>query len=304
MSAASEQIKKDFRECITENEPMCRHTTFRIGGPAELFASPDMETLKKLLPEAREKGIPVTVIGNGSNLLVSDQGIQGLVIEIGSAISQISQEGTGLRVGAGALMSRAAAQAAERGLSGMEFAAGIPGSIGGAVVMNAGAYGGEMKDILQEVTVLTAAGGMRVLSPEDLELSYRHSNIPEKKYIVVEAVLKLQEKPEEEIRGLMAELREKRVSKQPLEYASAGSTFKRPEGYFAGKLIEDAGLRGYRIGEAQVSEKHCGFVINRGNATAQQVRQLIRDVQERVQEKFHVRLEPEVKLLGFEEDTV
>jgi UDP-N-acetylmuramate dehydrogenase len=180
----------------------------------------------------------------------------------------------------------------------MEFAAGIPGSIGGAVTMNAGAYGGEMKDILKSATVLTREGEMRTLSLEELDLSYRHSCIPAEHYIVLEAAIALPTREPEEIRAQMAELRQKRIEKQPLEFPSAGSTFKRPEGYFAGKLIMDAGLRGYAVGGAQVSEKHCGFVINRGGATAADVRQLMRDVQDRVEEKFGVRLEPEVKMLG------
>jgi UDP-N-acetylmuramate dehydrogenase len=180
----------------------------------------------------------------------------------------------------------------------MEFAAGIPGSVGGAVTMNAGAYGGEMKDILKSATVLSPEGEIKKLSVEELKLSYRHSCIPSGGYVVVEAEIELVPRDEEKIRAQMAELRRRRVEKQPLEYPSAGSTFKRPEGYFAGKLIMDAGLRGYAVGGAQVSEKHCGFVINRGDATAADVRQLMRDVQERVQEQFGVRLEPEVKMVG------
>lgn len=299
MSTGIEQIRRDFGGIIRENEPMRAHTTFRVGGPAEIFASPDREQLEGLMREAKRLGCPVTVIGNGSNLLVSDEGIKGLVLEIGRNMSRIEVEGSCLRIGAGALLSQAASTAAACGLSGMEFAAGIPGSLGGAVVMNAGAYGGEMKDILREVTVLTPEGEELILPPEELALSYRHSIIPERGYIVTEAVVELIKKPQEEIRALMAELRRKRLDKQPLEYASAGSTFKRPEGYFAGKLIEDAGLRGFCVGDAQVSEKHCGFVINRGNATATEILQLIRQVQKKVKEKFQVELEPEVRLLGF-----
>lgn len=283
---------------IRTEEPMSKHTTFRIGGSAEVFAAPDARELPQLLAMAKGADVPVTVIGNGSNLLVGDRGIAGLVIEIGERMSEVRIEGTILVAGAGALLSKAAQTAAAAGLGGLEFAAGIPGSVGGAVVMNAGAYGGEMKDVLQSVKVLTEEGELLILTTEELELGYRHSCVPERKYIVVEATMELAAKPEEEIRAYMAELRAKRIEKQPLEYPSAGSTFKRPEGYFAGKLIMDAGLRGYTVGGAQVSEKHCGFVINKGDATAADVRQLMQDVHDRVKEQFDVELEPEVKMIG------
>lgn len=283
---------------IRTEEPMSKHTTFRIGGAAEVFAAPDARELPQLLAMAKGADVPVTVIGNGSNLLVGDRGIAGLVIEIGERMSEVRIEGTILVAGAGALLSKAAQTAAAAGLGGLEFAAGIPGSVGGAVVMNAGAYGGEMKDVLQSVKVLTEEGELLSLAAAELELGYRHSCVPERKYIVVEATMELSAKPEEEIRACMAELRAKRVEKQPLEYPSAGSTFKRPEGYFAGKLIMDAGLRGYTVGGAQVSEKHCGFVINKGGATAADVRQLMQDVHDRVKEQFDVELEPEVKMIG------
>lgn len=285
-------------ERIREKELMKNHTTFRIGGEADVLVMPKVEEISKVLQKAEELKIPVTVIGNGSNLLVGDQGIRGLVIEIGKPAEYIEIEGNRLRVGAGTMLGKAAAQAAEAGLGGMEFAAGIPGSVGGAVVMNAGAYGGEMKDILVEVKVLTKDGKELILKKDDLDLSYRHSCIPEKEYIVAEAVLELKPKEIAAIREEMAGLRQQRVEKQPLEYPSAGSTFKRPEGYFAGKLIMDAGLRGYQVGDAQVSEKHCGFVINRGDATAAQVKQLMKDVAEKVYEEFQVTLEPEVKMIG------
>ena len=283
---------------IRTEEPMSKHTTFRIGGAAEVFAAPDARELPQLLAMAKGADVPVTVIGNGSNLLVGDRGIAGLVIEIGERMSEVRIEGTIRVAGAGALLSEAAQTAAAAGLGGLEFAAGIPGSVGGAVVMNAGAYGGEMKDVLQSVKVLTEEGELLSLAAAELELGYRHSCVPERKYIVVEATMELSAKPEEEIRACMAELRAKRVEKQPLEYPSAGSTFKRPEGYFAGKLIMDAGLRGYTVGGAQVSEKHCGFVINKGGATAADVRQLMQDVHDRVKEQFDVELEPEVKMIG------
>ena len=283
---------------IRTEEPMSKHTTFRIGGAAEVFAAPDARELPQLLAMAKGADVPVTVIGNGSNLLVGDRGIAGLVIEIGERMSEVRIEGTILVAGAGALLSKAAQTAAAAGLGGLEFAAGIPGSVGGAVVMNAGAYGGEMKDVLQSVKALTEEGELLSLAAAELELGYRHSCVPERKYIVVEATMELSAKPEEEIRACMAELRAKRAEKQPLEYPSAGSTFKRPEGYFAGKLIMDAGLRGYTVGGAQVSEKHCGFVINKGGATAADVRQLMQDVHDRVKEQFDVELEPEVKMIG------
>lgn len=283
---------------VKKEEPMSRHTTFRIGGPADYFVCPGREQIAKVLRIAAKHKIPVTVIGNGSNLLVGDKGIRGLVIEIGAAMNAVTVMEDRIVAGAGALLSQVAAKAASAGLGGMEFAAGIPGSIGGAVTMNAGAYGGEMKDILTKVTVLTPDGEIRTLEAGGMELSYRHSCVPEKRYIVLEAEMKLEAKPESEIRQMMEELRQKRIEKQPLEYPSAGSTFKRPEGYFAGKLIMDAGLRGYAVGDAQVSEKHCGFVINRKNASAADVRQLMQDVQDKVEEQFGVRLEPEVKMLG------
>ena len=283
---------------VLKDEPMSRHTTFRIGGPADYFVCPDREQIAEVLAVAKKCGMAITVIGNGSNLLVGDKGIRGLVVEIGSAMNQIMVDKNHITAGAGALLSQVAAKAAAAELGGMEFAAGIPGSVGGAVTMNAGAYGGEMEDILRAVTVLTPEGELKTLDVSEMDLSYRHSCVPEQQYIVLEAEIELGYKPEEEIRAQMEELRNKRIEKQPLEYPSAGSTFKRPEGYFAGKLIMDAGLRGYRVGDAQVSEKHCGFVINRKNASAQEVRQLMQDVQDKVKAQFGVMLEPEVKMLG------
>ena len=283
---------------VLKDEPMRRHTTFRIGGPADYFVCPGRAQIAEVLAVAKKCGMAITVIGNGSNLLVGDKGIRGLVVEIGSAMNQIMVDKNRITAGSGALLSQVAAKAAAAELGGMEFAAGIPGSVGGAVTMNAGAYGGEMKDILRTVTVLTPEGELKTLDVSEMDLSYRHSCVPEQQYIVLEAEIELGYKPEKEIRAQMEELRNKRIEKQPLEYPSAGSTFKRPEGYFAGKLIMDAGLRGYRVGDAQVSEKHCGFVINRKNASAQEVRQLMQDVQDKVKAQFGVMLEPEVKMLG------
>ena len=283
---------------VLVREPMSRHTTFRTGGPADLLVQPEAEQIAPILEVCRNEEIPWTVIGNGSNLLVGDGGIRGVVLEIGKQMSDVVIEGTVITAGAGAMLSSIASRAAAAELTGMEFASGIPGSLGGAVVMNAGAYGGEMKDILQKVTVLTPDGTVQTLSVEELELSYRHSIIPEKGYLVISAVLKLQPGHADEIQSIMDDLKEKRVSKQPLEYPSAGSTFKRPEGYFAGKLIQDAGLRGFRVGGALVSEKHCGFIINRDQATSTDICQLMQQVSEIVYEKFGVRLEPEVKKIG------
>lgn len=283
---------------VLEGEPMKKHTTFRIGGPADFYVEPDEKQITKLLEIAKECDMPVTVVGNGSNLLVGDGGIRGLTIGIGKGLSKIEVSDNTITAGAGAILAAVASKAAEASLGGMEFAAGIPGSIGGAVVMNAGAYGGEIKDIIVSATVLTADGQIKEITKDELDLSYRHSCVPEKGYIVLDAKLQLCPKPQDEIRSEMAQLREKRVEKQPLEYPSAGSTFKRPEGYFAGKLVMDAGLRGYSVGDAQVSEKHCGFVVNKGNATATDVLALIKDVQERVREQFGVQLEPEVKMIG------
>lgn len=290
-------------ENVLLDEPMKKHTTFRVGGNADIFVCPKIDQVSKIVALAKEYEIPITIIGNGSNLLVGDQGIRGLVLAIAKNAEYIRWEEVEdskmrLHVGAGTLLSKVASEAAKRSLTGMEFAAGIPGSMGGAVVMNAGAYGGEIKDIIVRATVLTPEGEVLELSKEDLELSYRHSCVPDKDYIVLEAVLDLSLGEEDKIRAMMDDFKNRRIEKQPLEYPSAGSTFKRPEGYFAGKLIEDAGLRGYTVGGAQVSEKHCGFVINRGDATAADVLQLIEDVQKKVYDVFQVQMEPEVKMMG------
>ena len=283
---------------VLVREPMSRHTTFRTGGPADLLVQPEAEQIAPILEVCRNEEIPWTVIGNGSNLLVGDGGIRGVVLEIGKQMSDVVIEGTVITAGAGAMLSSIASRAAAAELTGMEFASGIPGSLGGAVVMNAGAYGGEMKDVLVRVTVLDEDDKIHVIEKDDLELGYRTSIIAKKGYTVLGAEIELQEGEKEAIRTRMNELKEKRVTKQPLEYPSAGSTFKRPEGYFAGKLVQDAGLRGFRVGDAMVSEKHCGFVINAGEATAAQVDELMKQVSAKVREQFGVTLEPEVKRLG------
>ena len=283
---------------IFMEEPMKKHTTFRVGGPADVLVQPDETALAAILALCRQYYVPYSFIGNGSNLLVGDKGIRGVVIEMTDPMGNIEVHGTKITAQAGAMLSKIANTAASNGLGGMEFAAGIPGSVGGAVVMNAGAYGGEMKDIIERVYVLDENGARLELDRDALDFGYRHSCIPDKKYIVTKVVLELVPRDEAEIRSEMKELNEKRAEKQPLQYPSAGSTFKRPEGYFAGKLIMDAGLRGYQVGGAQVSEKHCGFVINKGDATAADICQLMQDVSDKVQAQFGVVLEPEVKMIG------
>lgn len=286
------------KDGVRRDEQMERHTTFRVGGPADIFVTPDRSALAQVVTLCKKEQTPYYIVGNGSNLLVGDGGIRGVVIEMKGAVNAIRAEGERIVAGAGVLLSQAASRAASNGLSGMEFAAGIPGTVGGAVVMNAGAYGGEMKDIVESVTVLDAECREKVLSVEELELGYRSSCILKNGYIVLEVVFHLAPGDETQIKARMQELARQRTSKQPLEYPSAGSTFKRPEGYFAGKLIMDAGLRGYQVGGAQVAEKHCGFVINRGGATAADIVKLMEDVKCEVERQFHVTLEPEVKMLG------
>ena len=284
---------------ILKNEPMSRHTTFCVGGEAEAFLRiRNKEQLEKLIPYFKLAELPYFVIGNGSNLLVGDKGYHGIILYLGDGMDQIQVDGNRLTIQAGCLMSRIAREACEHALTGFEFASGIPGSLGGAVVMNAGAYGGEMKDILKSVTVLTADGQEKELTPGELDMSYRHSSITEEHYMVLGVTIALEAGSQEQIRAKMEELKEKRVEKQPLEYPSAGSTFKRPEGYFAGKLIMDAGLRGFQVGGAAVSEKHCGFVINKEKATASDVYRLIQEVQQEVYRQFGVKLETEVKMVG------
>ena len=287
------------KDRVLVDEPMKRHTTFRIGGPADFFLLPStVDEVRGILEICREEELPYFILGNGSNLLVSDKGYRGVIIQLYRNFSNISLEGNEICASSGALLSQIAAAARNASLTGFEFAGGIPGTLGGAVFMNAGAYGGELKDVLKEAVVMTEQGEILTLPVEKLDMGYRTSRIKKAGYLVLEARLVLEQGDMDKIRDITKDLTEKRVSKQPLEYPSAGSTFKRPEGYFAGKLIMDAGLRGYQVGDAQVSEKHCGFVINRGNATAADVLTLIENVREKVQEQFGVTLEPEVKFLG------
>ncbi len=299
------QALKDYMASIlpAENiklqEPMNRHTSFRTGGEAAaLVQVNDEEQLRKLLFYLRETENDYFILGNGTNLLVSDQGYGGVIIQIGTGMSRIDVEGNRVRVEAGALLAQTAKRAMEEGLTGMEFASGIPGSVGGGIVMNAGAYDGEMKQIVESVTVLNERGEEMELDCDTMEFGYRTSVIRNRPFVVTKAVLRLTEGEKESIRAKMEDFAARRKAKQPLEYPSGGSTFKRPEGYYAGKLIMDSGLRGYRVGGAQVSEKHCGFLINTGTATSEDIIELMSEVQERVRAKFGVVLEPEIVTLG------
>lgn len=287
------------QERILFHEPMSRHTTFRVGGEAEcLIMIQDEQELVKLIPYLHQIEQEYFILGNGSNLLVGDKGYQGIVLKFGNQMEQIRVEGTRITAKAGALLSQVAVTAKENSLTGLEFAAGIPGSIGGGVVMNAGAYDGEMKMVVESVRGMDCDGQILTLDNDTMDFGYRTSAIKYRPIIVLEVILELVEGDRDKISDRMEELSQLRRSKQPLEYPSAGSTFKRPEGYYAGKLIMDAGMRGYCIGGAQVSNKHCGFVINTGSATAADIREVIEEVQERVKERFHVSLEPEVVFLG------
>ena len=284
---------------ILTEEPMKKHTTFRIGGPADYFVTPvNIKEVQDVISLCRREDIPYYILGNGSNLLVGDQGYRGVIIQIYKSMNDIAVRGNKITAQAGALLSRVAGAAYENSLTGFEFASGIPGTIGGAVVMNAGAYGGEMKDSILSATVLTAGNVVEKLYKDELELGYRTSVIAKKGHVVLEVELQLQPGDQREMKERLETLKNQRVSKQPLEYPSAGSTFKRPEGYFAGKLIQDAGLKGYRVGGAQVSEKHSGFVINKEQATAADVVSLMTAVIAKVQQQTGVTLEPEVKRLG------
>ena len=289
---------------VLTGEPLSQHTTFRIGGPADYFVIPgDAGALAEGIRLCRQAGVPYYVIGNGSNLLVRDGGFRGVIFSICRTMDQVvcepCEDGTLLvTAGAGVMLTRLARQVSDLGYTGFEYATGIPGTLGGAVTMNAGAYGGEIRDALTRATVLDPQGQILVLAKEDLDLSYRHSIIMEKDLIVLEAVFRFAKGDPAAIAARIDELTAARREKQPLEYPSAGSTFKRPEGYFAGKLIQDAGLKGFGVGDAQVSEKHSGFVINRGNATADQVLTLIGEVQARVMAAYGVMLEPEIRIIG------
>ena len=282
---------------IIQNEPMKNHTTFKIGGFADEFCeAASIQDVFSALEYAKEKNLPIFVMGNGSNLLVSDKGIRGLVLKLSDKFSKCEIIGDIIRAESGILLSSLSKTAQKNSLTGMEFAAGIPGTLGGAIYMNAGAYGGEMKDIVKSVTYLKYGEIKKIES--GFGFGYRKSVFADSNAIILEAELKLEKGNSDEIWAKMEELKKRRVEKQPLSMASAGSTFKRPEGYFAGKLIEDAGLKGYAVGGAAVSEKHSGFVVNKGNAKAEDVISLIRYIQKTVKEKFGVELETEVKMVG------
>lgn len=291
---------------ILKNEPMKDHTTFRVGGPADYFLVPqNEEEAAALLRLFCDEEIPYYVMGNGSNLLVSDEGYRGCILELFNNFSEITVNNDRIIAQAGALLSRVANTALKEGLDGLSFAAGIPGTIGGAVTMNAGAYGGEMKDIVESVRLYDLTKQEIVeCSVEEMCFGYRDSIIKHDPFVVLSAVLKLDHGDPELIRERMNELKAKRIAKQPLEYPSAGSTFKRPEGYFAGKLIEDAGLKGYRIGGAEVSEKHSGFVINIGSATACDILNLIKEIRQKVWDINRVELECEVCMLNIDPDMI
>lgn len=287
------------KEHVLLNEPMMKHTTFRVGGEADALIKIDsVEQLKKLIPYFKKIQLPYFIKGNGSNILVADHGYRGVIIELADCFNEITVDGVKITAKSGALMSSIASKALANGLKGFEFASGIPGTIGGGVVMNAGAYDGEMKDVVTTVKVMNMEGEILTLSNQAMNFGYRTSVIKNREFIVLEVILELKEGDKEEISQRMSELAVARKSKQPLEYPSAGSTFKRPEGYFAGKLIMDAGLRGYTLGGAAVSDKHCGFIINKHNATASDIYEIIHEVREKVRSRFGVTLEPEIIFLG------
>lgn len=280
------------------DEPLCGHTSFRIGGPAEVFAMPaNEEELDRIIRICDEEGVSRAIIGNGTNILADDAGYKGVVIQIYKNFADLKISGEEIKAGAGVLLSSLSAACTQESLTGMEFASGIPGTVGGAVFMNAGAYGGEIKDVIVSAKVFEPGKGIKEIENAGLQLGYRSSIIKDSDLVVLSARFKLQRGEKGKIAARVNELKEQRTSKQPLEYPSAGSTFKRPEGYFAGKLIMDAGLKGYSIGGAQVSEKHCGFVINTGSATAADVKALIDHITKTVQDRFGVTLEREVRYL-------
>ncbi len=290
---------------VFPEEPMAKHITFRVGGPAEWFVLADsVEHLQQIIALCKEQEEPYYIIGNGSDLLVSDAGVRGVIIRLAGEFEEITSKETvnegicNICAGAGVMLATLSLRAGKKGFTGLEFANGIPGTVGGAVLMNAGAYGGEIKDTIVAADVMTKDGEIRRLSKEELKLSYRHSVMMESGDIVLRAYFTLTVRPKLQIFAVMESYRKARQEKQPLEYPSAGSTFKRPEGYFAGKLIQDAGLSGCSVGGAMVSTKHAGFVINAGGATATDVYQLIQHIRKTVKDKFRVELEPEVRFLG------
>lgn len=293
-----ELIKILSESQVIKNKPLKEHTYTKLGGNADYFVTPTTPSeVQRVVQFANKENIPLTLLGNGSNLIIKDGGIRGIVMYLGE-FDNVTVDGTIIRAESGALIADVSKFALNKSLTGLEFACGIPGSVGGALFMNAGAYGGEIKDVLVSATVVDQKGDIMELKASDLDLAYRKSNIPDNGYIVLEATFQLKEGNYEEIKTVMEDLTEKRESKQPLEYPSCGSVFKRPPGYFAGKLIQDSGLQGYTIGGAQVSLKHAGFIVNINDATAVEYIALIEHVQKTVKEKFGVELEREVRIIG------
>ena len=286
-------------ENVLEDEPMSEHTTFKVGGPADLYVIPEsFDEVRDVLLACDEAGASRFVLGRGSDLLVSDEGYRGVIVAVGEGLMGVSVDGTEMTCQAGVDLREASEMACELGLSGLEFACGIPGSVGGACFMNAGAYGGCVADVLKCVRALAPDGSQVTLDVDELDLGYRRSRVATDGLVVLSATFDLEKGDPEKIRAKMDDFTQRREEKQPLEMASAGSTFKRPEGHFAGKLIMDAGLQGYRVGGAEVSRKHAGFVVNTGGATAADVHAVIEHVQDEVERQFGVRLEPEVRFLG------
>ena len=287
------------KDNVRINEPMKNHTTFKIGGPAQYYVTPESVTqIQEVVSLCRDMNIPLHVIGNGSNILVGDDGVDGVVLALFNTFSDYEIKDNVITAQAGMSLIKLAVIALREGLTGMEFASGIPGSVGGAVYMNAGAYDGQMKDVVTSVTVLDEAGDIRILGRDELDMGYRTSTVAKHNMIVLQVIIELKAGDKEQIKDRMNQLSELRKQKQPLEYPSAGSTFKRPEGCFAGKLIADAGLKGYSIGGAAVSEKHAGFVVNMGGATAKDVVELTDYIKKRIIEQFGVTLELEIKKIG------
>ncbi|MBR4795224.1 MAG: UDP-N-acetylmuramate dehydrogenase [Lachnospiraceae bacterium] len=293
-----ERLESTISTGIIENELMNRHTTFKVGGPCSVFISPKKNEIPKAIKLCQEYDVPYIILGRGSNVLFSDKGYDGVVIEMGEANNDITVDDTVITAGAGATLAAVAMKAYENGLAGFEFASGIPGSIGGGLYMNAGAYGGEMKDVVVSAEAMDINGNLITLEREDMDLSYRHSAFMVRDLIVMSVTIRLNKGDKADIKALMDDFNGRRRDKQPLNYPSAGSFFKRPEGNYAGKLIEDAGLAGLRVGGAEVSSKHCGFIINVDNATSDDIIELMKKVQDEVKKQFGVDLEPEVKFVG------
>ena len=295
------RLKTEIAGQVRLDEPMSAHTSFHIGGPADALVIPaDTVDIRKILRIAQEEQIPLAVVGNGSNLLVRDTGIRGIVLKLGNALKRWEQKGGTFIFESGVSLAQCCRIIAEAGYSGMEFAVGIPGSLGGAVFMNAGAYDGEMKNCVASVQVMTRSGEIKTLDRDDLQFSYRHSALQGSDDIVLEVTLQVQEGDKAAIQAKMDDFSQRRISKQPLDIPSAGSTFKRPEGRFVGQMVEQSGLKGFRIGGAEVSVKHAGFIVNADHATAADVLQLIEFIQRKILENYNVALVPEVLVLGEE----